>query len=163
MSKNSASKKKEESRTSDGLVLKMKGKLEEADRTTGLGQGSTNKSKYKKLKTSVFVGENPVSWVYRAEHFVEINDLTEAENVKVVVVSFAQNEINRFQWSNNRKKVTSWYDLKNRIFDHFQPTREGSLGVQLIQIKQEGSYADYLKKFLKYSAPLPEMAECVDG
>ena len=35
------------------------------------------------------------------------------------------------------------------------------MGARLIRIKQDGSYLDYLKKFLNYSAPLPEMAESV--
>lgn len=38
---------------------------------------------------------------------------------------------------------------------------EGSLGARLIWIKQDGSYDDYLKKFLDYSASLPEMAKSV--
>lgn len=60
---NSASRRKEESGTSDGLVLKM-GKLEETDVTMTLGQGMTDKSNYKKLKILVFAGENQESWVY---------------------------------------------------------------------------------------------------
>lgn len=32
---------------------------------------------------------------------------------------------------------------------------------RLIRIKQEGTYIDYLKKFVAYSAPLPNMAESV--
>ena len=60
---NIASRRKEKSGTSDGLVLKM-GKLEEIDVTMTLGQGMTDKSNYKKLKILVFAGENQESWVY---------------------------------------------------------------------------------------------------
>lgn len=59
------------------------------------------------------------------------------------------------------RKVTSWEDLKNRMFEHFQPNKEGSLGVRLIRIKQDGTYAEYLNKFLIYSATLPKMAKSV--
>ncbi|KAA0041348.1 retrotransposon protein [Cucumis melo var. makuwa] len=55
----------------------------------------------------------------------------------------------------------SWEDLKRRMFKHFKAPEEGSLGARHIRIKQDGLYADYLKKFLEYSAPLPEMAESV--
>lgn len=72
--------------------------------------------------------------VYRAKHFSKINDLAEAEKVKVPVVSFAQEEINWFCWSNNRKKVTLWDDLMNRRSKHFQPTGERSLWARLIRI-----------------------------
>ena len=43
----------------------------------------------------------------------------------------------------------------------FPTDREGSLGARLIRIKQDGTYPDYLKKFLNYSTPLSEMTESV--
>lgn len=33
--------------------------------------------------------------------------------------------------------------------------------MRLIRIKQDGTYADYVKKFVKYSAPFSDMAEGV--
>lgn len=110
---------------------------------------------------SIYNGMNPESWVYPAEHFFEINDFAKSEKVKIAVVSFGQDEVDWFRWNNNRKKITSWEDLKQKMFDHFQPTGKGSLGARLIHIQQDGSYGDYLKKVLKYSAPLPDMAESI--
>ncbi|TYK23289.1 retrotransposon protein [Cucumis melo var. makuwa] len=55
----------------------------------------------------------------------------------------------------------SWEDLKRRMFKHFKAPDEGSLGAPLIRIKQDGLYADYLKKFLEYSVPLPKMAKSI--
>ena len=86
-------KKREKSRTSDGSVMKLKGKMEEMDVTAEMNTTTVDRSKYKKLEMSMFLGENPKSWVYRGEHFFEINNLPEAEKVKVVVVSFGQDEV----------------------------------------------------------------------
>ena len=122
---------------------------------------TVDQRKYKKLKMQIFMGENPVSWVYRAEHFFEINNLPEAEKVKVVVVSFGQDEVDWYRWSHNRKKVESWEDLKGRMFKFFKDTGKKSLVARLIRIQQDGSYNDYVKKFVNYSAPLPHMAESV--
>lgn len=47
------------------------------------------------------------------------------------------------------------------MFDHFQPTGEGSLGAWSIKIKQDETYTNYMENFLNYSAPLPEMAKSV--
>lgn len=48
----------------------------------------------------IFAGENPESWVYRAKHFFEINDLANDKKVKVARVSFGQDdEVNGFKWS----------------------------------------------------------------
>lgn len=61
----------------------------------------------------IFVDENPESWVYRAEHYFYIHELNEMEKVKVAVVSFAPDEVDWFQWSNNRKLIETWEELKN--------------------------------------------------
>ena len=87
--------------------------------------------------------------------------MPEAEKVKVAVVSFGQEEVDWFRWSHHSKRVESWEDLKKRMFDLFNDTGQQSLGARLICIKQEGSYSDYVKKFVTYSAPLPDMAESV--
>ncbi|KAA0043304.1 Retrotransposable element Tf2 [Cucumis melo var. makuwa] len=129
--------------------------------TPGFAVGSSDRSKYKKLEIPVFNGENPETWIYRAEHYFDINELADEEKVKVVVVSFGLDEVNCFCRSNNRKKVKSWEDLKRRMFEHFKTPGEGSLGARLIRIKQDHRYGDYLKKFLEYSAPLSEMVESV--
>ncbi|KAA0037230.1 retrotransposon protein [Cucumis melo var. makuwa] len=141
--------------------MKMKGKMEEMDVTTEVNTTMVDRSKYKKLEMPMFLGENPESWVYRAENFFEINNLPEAEKVKVAVVSFGQDEVDWYRWSHNRKKVKSWKDLKTRMFEFFRDTGQKSLGARLIRIQQEGSYNDYVKKFVNYSAPLPHMAESV--
>ncbi|KAA0048289.1 Ty3/gypsy retrotransposon protein [Cucumis melo var. makuwa] len=129
---NQSYKKKEESDTSDGSIMKMKGKMEETDITTEV---NTN--------------------------LVDRSNLPEAEKVKVIVVSFGQDEVDWYRWSHNRKKVESWKDLKTRMFEFFRDTGQKSLGAKLIRIQQEGSYNDYVKKFVNYSAPLPHMAESV--
>ncbi|KAA0047608.1 retrotransposon protein [Cucumis melo var. makuwa] len=58
-------------------------------------------------------------------------DKTEEEKVKVAVISFAPYEVDWFGWSNNRRKVTSWEDLKNRMFKHFLPTEKREFGSKI--------------------------------
>lgn len=50
VTENSASRHKEESGRSNGSMLKMKGKTDGIDLTMGMGHGTTDKSKYKKLE-----------------------------------------------------------------------------------------------------------------
>lgn len=47
------------------------------------------------------------------------------------------------------------------MFEFFRDSGQKSLGARLIRIEQDGSYNDYLKKFVNYSAPLPQMPESV--
>ncbi|KAA0033896.1 retrotransposon protein [Cucumis melo var. makuwa] len=118
---------REESCASEGSRLKGKGNVGETDMTLGFAEGSSKKSKYKKLEMPVFNGENPKSWIYRVEHYFEINKLADEEKVKVAVVSFGSDALNWFRWSNNRKKMMSWEDLKRRMFEHFKAPDEAPL------------------------------------
>ncbi|KAA0067416.1 retrotransposon protein [Cucumis melo var. makuwa] len=95
--KESSAKLREESCASNGSELKGKEKTGETDLTSGFTEGSSDKSKYKKLDIPVFSGENPKSWVYRAEHYFDINELADEEKVKVAVVSFGQDAVNWFR------------------------------------------------------------------
>ncbi|KAA0049628.1 retrotransposon protein [Cucumis melo var. makuwa] len=79
------------------------------------------------------------NWVVAITGFFKINELSNGKKVKVAVVSFAQDEVNWFCWSNNRTKLVSWDDLKQRMFKHFQLTGEGSLEARLIRIQQDAA------------------------
>lgn len=73
--------------------MKLKDKMEEMDVTVEMNTTTVDK----KLEMPMFLGENLESWVYRAEHFLEINNLPEAEKVKVAVVSFEQDEVDWYR------------------------------------------------------------------
>ena len=154
-------KKREKSRTSDGSVMKLKEKMDDMDTTNEANLTTVDQSKYKKLEMLMFMGENSESWVYRVEHFFEINSLPETEKVKVDIISFGQDEVDWYIWSHNRKKVESWEDSKGRMFEFFKDSGQKSLVARLIRSQQDGSYNDYVKKFLNYSAPLPHMSKSV--
>ncbi|KAA0062473.1 uncharacterized protein E5676_scaffold325G00980 [Cucumis melo var. makuwa] len=129
---NQSYKKKEESGTSDGSIMKMKGKMEEMDVTTEVNTTMVDRSKYKKLEMPMFLGENPESWVYRAEHFFEINNLSEAEKVKVAVVSFGKDEVDWYRWSHNRKKAPLPHMAESVLRDAFLTGLEPTLQAEVM-------------------------------
>ncbi|KAA0066519.1 retrotransposon protein [Cucumis melo var. makuwa] len=161
MRENHSYQKREDSGTSDDFMMKLKGKNEVFDGTNEGNQATMDHSKYKKLEMPMLFGENPESWVYRAEHFFETKNLPKTEKVKVAMVSFGQDEVDWYRWSHNRRKIESWEDLKGRMFEFFKDSRQKSLETRLIRLQQDGTYNDYVKKFVNYSAPLPHMAESV--
>ena len=77
------------------------------------------------------------------------------------MVNFGQNQVVWYMWSNNCKKVASWEDLKEQMSEFFQDSGPKNLSARLIRIQQEGSYNEYVKKFVNYSALLPYMTESV--
>ena len=58
---NHSCKKRDESGTSDGSVMRLKGKIDETKITTKMNLDTVDRSKYKKLEMPMFLGENPES------------------------------------------------------------------------------------------------------
>ncbi|TYK14439.1 uncharacterized protein E5676_scaffold186G00980 [Cucumis melo var. makuwa] len=115
-------KKKEESgTTSDGSVMKPKGKVDETELITETNGTVIDRSKYKKLRCRCF-------WEKIQSHGCTGQSIF----------------------------LRSIICLKLR-----RDSGQKSLGARLIRIQQDGSYNDYVKKFVTYSAPLPYMAESV--
>lgn len=52
-------KRIEESETSDGSIMKLKGKVDDTEMTMEPNMGNTDRSKYKKVEMSMFTGLNP--------------------------------------------------------------------------------------------------------
>lgn len=59
-------------------------------------KGRGDKGKYKRLEMPIFKGDPPESWVYRAEHYFEIHELTDEEKIKVAIISFDHNSVDSY-------------------------------------------------------------------
>lgn len=75
----------------------------------------------------VFNGEGPDSCIFRAETYFEIHELADDEKLKVAVISLSQDVIDWYRWTNNRKSIHTWKELKERMFELWRPSLEGTL------------------------------------
>lgn len=152
----------------EGSVLQSRTLPTSKEKETEEGESShrrsgneVDRSKYKRLEMPILSGENPDSWVYRAEHYFEIHELDDLEKIKVAIIAFAPDGVDWFRWTHNRRPILTWEALKERLFSLFRPAQEGMLLSQLLRIQQEGTYEEYLKKFGTYLAPLPNTVPAV--
>lgn len=97
--------------------------------------GGVDQSKYKRLEMPIFFGENPNSWVYRAEHYFKIHELADLEKIKVAIIAFAPNVVDCFRWMHDRWPILTMEALKERLFCRFRPTQEGMLLSRLLRIQ----------------------------
>ena len=74
---------------------------------------------------SVFNGEDPDGWFYRAEHYCQMHLLNEREKLKMVVLSLEGKGLSWFRWTENRKRLRSWKELKERMYNRFQSREHG--------------------------------------
>lgn len=95
------------SRGKDGSLI-IKGSLKPGVETeakegeSSQAKGGGDKGKYKRLEMSIFKGDCPDSWVYCAEHYFEIHELTDEEKIKVAIISFDHDLVDWYRWSHNR-------------------------------------------------------------
>ncbi|XP_038875910.1 uncharacterized protein LOC120068265 [Benincasa hispida] len=119
---------------------------------------SFEKGRYKKIEMPVFNGENPDAWIFQAERYFEMHELTDEEKIRVSVISFGQDEVDWYRWANNRQKFESWEGFKERLQDRSRVYVEGTLLPQLWNLRME-TVVDYRKRFEITTAPILEAAK----
>ncbi|CAH1440803.1 unnamed protein product [Lactuca virosa] len=114
----------------------------------------------KRLKVLVRnVGDDRQDWILRAEHHFSLNHLTNEERIEAAVVAFKGDAIRWFQWENKKSPMIQWEDMKLKLLKHFGITGHGSLFEKFLELKQEGTVADYRRKFVNLAAPLEGISE----
>lgn len=59
------------------------------------------------FKRPFFTGVNPDSWLFRAERYFEIHQLSEWEKITETIISFDEYVVDWYQWPHNRKIIKS--------------------------------------------------------
>lgn len=95
------SKEKDGSLITIGSTRTMKEKEGEKGESSQAkaNEGDVDRSKYKHLEMPIFSGEHPNSWVFRAEHYFGIHELSNAEKIKVAIIAFVPNKVDWFHWT----------------------------------------------------------------
>ncbi|XP_023760992.1 uncharacterized protein LOC111909400 [Lactuca sativa] len=115
--------------------------------------------KERKLDLPTFDGNDPEDWILRAEHHFDLNHLTNEERLEAAAIAFEGDAIRWFQWESKRSPMIEWEDMKLKLLKHFGITGSGSLFEKFLEVKQEGSVADYRRKFVNLAAPLDDISE----
>ncbi|KAL7616159.1 hypothetical protein Lser_V15G03445 [Lactuca serriola] len=114
--------------------------------------------KQRKLGLPSFVGKDPDDWILTAERYFALNRLTNEERLEAAVIAFEGDAIRWFQWESKRSPMIQWGEMKLRLLKHFGSTIVGS-GKQFLTLKQEGTVADYRRKYVNLAADLEGVSE----
>ena len=82
-------------------------------------------NKLKKVEMPIFNGDDPDSWLFRAERYFQIHKLTDFEKMTVATISFEGPTLNWYRSQEEREKFTDWANLKESI--SLIPIDEGGL------------------------------------
>ncbi|KAL0537842.1 hypothetical protein IC582_026831 [Cucumis melo] len=132
-----------------------------AEKKTDPDENTNDRSKFKKVEMPVFTGEDPESWLFRAERYFQIHKLTESEKMLVSTICFDGPALNWYRSQEEREKFASWTNLKERLLVRFQSTREGTVCGRFLRIQQETTVEEYRNRFDKLVAPLSDLEDRV--
>ncbi|KAA0042077.1 transposon Tf2-1 polyprotein isoform X1 [Cucumis melo var. makuwa] len=133
---------------------KKKAKDEEEDK-------NVERNKFKKVEMSVFTGNDPDSWLFRANRYFQIHKLTDAEKMTISVISFDGPALDWFRSQEQRNKFTDWSNLKSRLLERFRSICKGSLYGRFFAIKQTTTVEEYRNLFDRMVAPLSDLSDKV--
>ncbi|KAA0055700.1 Ty3/gypsy retrotransposon protein [Cucumis melo var. makuwa] len=120
-----------------------------------------DRSKFKKVEMPVFDGTDPDSWLFRADRYFKIHNLTDSERLTVAVISFDGPALDWYRSQEEREAFTGWDDLKLKMLVRFRATREGTLVGRFLTIKQESTVEEYRNRFDKLLAPVASLPTVV--
>lgn len=113
----------------------------------------------RRLEMPTFEGDNPDDWIFRAERYFSINQLSDDEKIESAALCFEARALAWFQWESRRRGIRSWEGLKQGILNRFRPTQEGSLEERFLALRQEGTVKDYRLMFETLAVPVSEVSE----
>ena len=136
---------------SEKASSKMKAKVYESNEESNSSEKeesdkNNDRSKFKKEEMPMFNGEDPDSWLFRANRYFHIHKLTDSKKMTVATINFDEPE--------EREKFIGWSNLKERLLVRFRSAREGSICSQFLRIGQETTVKEYRNLFDKLTASL---------
>ncbi|KAL4035846.1 hypothetical protein IC575_004554 [Cucumis melo] len=124
-------------------------------------EAAADRNKFKKVEMPVFAGEDPDSWLFRAERYFQIHKLSDSEKMLVSTISFDDPALNWYRSQEEREKFTSWANLKERLLVRFRSSRDGTVLGRFLRVKQESTVDNYRNLFDKLVAPLSDVPDPV--
>ena len=111
------------------------------------------------LEMPVFNGECPKGWIFKAKHFCEMHRLSEMEKLMATGVSFEDEALAWYRWTDASTPFMSWEGLKRQLWGRFGSSQSGSLCGRFLSIKQMEIVAEYKRDFEIMSASMASLPD----
>lgn len=154
-SKTNEQKKEESIATIIGHFGEAKADMKEED------DKAADRNKFKTVEMRVFGGNDPNSWLFRADRYFQIHKLTDSEKMTIFVISFDGSTLNWYHSQEERVKFKDWANLKLRLLERFCLIREGWIYSRFFAIKQTSTIKEYRNLFDRLVALLTDLSNKV--
>ena len=104
-----------------------------------------------------FVGENPEHWLLQAEKYFSLNDTSEMDRMKTIVMFLDGEALAWFAYTQKHDKIKDWQDFRLRIERRWHGCEPDEALEQLMAIKQDGTVMAYRTEFERLSSLISDL------
>ncbi|XP_052203044.1 uncharacterized protein LOC127808510 [Diospyros lotus] len=125
---------------------------------------STNRPAFKpRLQFPTFSGEDPISWLNRANLFFKSQDMSSKEKVEYAAYYLEGEASHWWQWLSctydNQGRGIRWKDFEMEVRTRFGPTGFVDYDEVLSKMRQTGSLRDYQREFERVATQVEDWPE----
>ncbi|KAL8151694.1 hypothetical protein V2J09_021502 [Rumex salicifolius] len=106
----------------------------------------------RKVELPAFDGDDPLTWIARAEQYFSIQATSPAGKVTIAMVSMDGAALNWVRWIGQQRLDFSWEELKAELVKRFMGTQATNRFEHLSLIKQKGSVDDFIDEIVACAA-----------
>lgn len=94
-------------------------------------------------------GDDPLGWVYKAEHYFEFFNIEDSKKVKMVSFHMEGEALQWFQWEKCLTNYSTWEDFIKILCQKFGPSEFEDSTENLVKLQQTGTLRDYILDFCR--------------
>lgn len=102
----------------------------------------------------VFMANGPDEWIFIAEHYFMVNQLTDVEKLEIAVLCFQGGALAWYQLELKRKGFRNWEELKSLMLARFRSALEGMVEERFLALRQEEMVVEHRIAFKTLAVPI---------
>jgi len=102
-----------------------------------------------KIDMRKFDGKDPATWILQMEQFFDLNNVQNAQKVRMETVYLEPNQFVWYQWLCSRKQFITWAIFTEELIANYEDTKRNTFFSQWMSLKQKGSILEHIEEFQK--------------
>ncbi|CAL9017714.1 unnamed protein product, partial [Prunus brigantina] len=106
-------------------------------------------------------GDDPLGWIYRAEHYFDYFSVPDAQKVKLASFHMEREALQWFQWLDCIHRFPRWEEFTKALCQEFGSSDLEDCAESLLKLKQTGSLRDYISEFRRLANRTRDMTPSI--
>lgn len=102
-----------------------------------------NQYRTPKIILSSFDGTNPLDWVFQAEQYFELHQISKTQWLSYAAFYMQGPTLGWYKWLHSNKQLTTWAAFTQALEVRFGPSSYANHQASLFKLRQTGTVMDY--------------------